>query len=120
MNATSPYFIGPMSDSQPRTNPWPRPTWVVSGYTFSPINGDRWLPLPNPSAGLKESEWLKAHQAEVATDVQRPWVAILGEGVWAREATATLLYDRIKQDNVADALIAYVAPRPSGRPRRIA
>ena len=52
------------------------------GISDTSSNG-HWRALPNPTAGLREAEWLNEHRDEVA-DEHHPWVAILGDAIVAR------------------------------------
>lgn len=96
---------------------WSAP--VIVHNTIKPPNTGRWVPRPNPSAGLRESAWLEKNRDRIA-DASAPWTAILGERIVARAATLDEVVRQLKASNWRDALVACVRPQGKPRPRRIA
>ena len=94
-------------------------SWAVQRYEFVPDKGLRWLPVPNPQAGIREADWLHAHWDDVA-DERQPWVAILGNEIVARGDSPMAVYNVVRDKGIIDALITLVRPRTEPRAHRIA
>jgi hypothetical protein len=88
-------------------------------YLIEIKTAGRWAPLPNPSAGFRESDWLRRNRAQIA-DSQQPWVAIKGQQIVTRGTTFEEVFNHLKAWNIRDALVACVLPQQGRRPRRIA
>jgi hypothetical protein len=111
-------LLNPPWDSAPR-EPW---TWHDSVVMYEllvrlPQIG-RWVPRPNPNAGLRESAWLREHRDELARREGGTWVAILGEDVIERGASMLEVYTALKDDGIEDALVVFIRPFEEGQRAR--
>ena len=98
---------------------WEGETGGVPFLIFAGDDHGQWPPAPNPTAGVRETAWLRQHRSEVA-DAQAPWVAILRDRVIYRGSSFTEVFAQLKASSTRDALVACVHPRRSPRPFRIA
>jgi hypothetical protein len=71
---------------------------------------------PNPRAGVSEVEWVQDHP-EALRSFRGNWVAILGRKVLTSRATAGEVYDFLRSEGLADALVMKVPPDATPRHR---
>ena len=71
---------------------------------------------PNPRAGVSEVEWVQDHP-EALRSFRGNWVAILGKKVLTSKATAGEVYDFLRREGLADALVMKVPTDATPRHR---
>jgi len=78
-----------------------------------------WIRTRNPKAGTVESRWAREHP-ELLNSFRGTWVAILGDRILKSGTTVGEVYDFLRSQGYADALIMKVPLDQGRRPYLIA
>lgn len=74
------------------------------------LTADRpWIKARNPEAGIRETRWIQSKPAALKPFGGK-WVAILGESVLSSGDSMRTVYDFVKAQGRADALIIKLPP----------
>lgn len=98
MNETTRRYLSPFKEIQAALKFTPDTAGRVS-YSSRP-----WIKPRNPRAGVKERRWV-SENANHLRQYAGTWVAVLGERVLVSGPTIRSVYDFVKAQGYADALV---------------